>query len=213
MSDKKPNYVHDGVRLFQQQGQPDRKDYVRAWQEGRGRNADIIVQVWVGKDKPEGEPEGDWAMPGVLGIPACIAQAVVQTPAPVVVAPAPAPEPKGPTIISVGPDEADPVEKALPENAAWCVYLYEQGDYEGSGEAYVGTKDGKFFEASLGHCSCYGPWEGGWSGEPQEWSLITRDELISMHLAGDTERAVKLKAAIFPLINEPLPSAPQESKA
>lgn len=76
---KKPKYLHDGIRLFRKEGSPDRTDYVRAWQEGRGRNAEIVVQVWVGKDKPEGEPEGDWAMPAILGVPAAVAQAVVQT--------------------------------------------------------------------------------------------------------------------------------------
>lgn len=67
---KKPRYVYD---------QAVKQHYVRAWQEGRGRNADIVVQVWLHKDKPEGEPEGDWAMPGVLGYPAAVAQAIAQT--------------------------------------------------------------------------------------------------------------------------------------
>lgn len=76
---KKPKYIHDGIRLFRKEGSPDRTDYVRAWQEGRGRNAEIVVQVWIGKDKPDGEPDGDWAMPAILGVPAAVAQAVVQT--------------------------------------------------------------------------------------------------------------------------------------
>ena len=53
--------------------------YIRAWKEGRGRNSEIMVQVWFAKDKPEGEPDGDWAMPGVLPISAAIAQAVLNT--------------------------------------------------------------------------------------------------------------------------------------
>lgn len=48
--------------------------YVRAWKE----KGEWVVQVWKG-DKPEGEPAGDWAMPGVLGLEAAVAQAMVQT--------------------------------------------------------------------------------------------------------------------------------------
>lgn len=50
-------------------------NYVRAFRERR----DIVVQVWWGKTSPDGEPEGDWSMPGVLGLTTAIAQAVLQT--------------------------------------------------------------------------------------------------------------------------------------
>lgn len=53
--------------------------YVRAWKEGRGRNAEIMVQVWYAKDKPEGEPDGDWAMPGMLPLLTAIGQAILNT--------------------------------------------------------------------------------------------------------------------------------------
>ena len=61
----KPKLLFDGI---------ENKHYVRAWKEGR----DFAVQVWKGK-KPEGEPAGDWLMPGVLGLDVCIAQAILQT--------------------------------------------------------------------------------------------------------------------------------------
>ncbi len=50
--------------------------YVKAWKEKR----ETIVQVWLSKSKPEGEPDGDWAMPAWLSsVDAAIAQAVLQT--------------------------------------------------------------------------------------------------------------------------------------
>jgi hypothetical protein len=70
MTEKKPKYKFDGKY---------NAHYVRAWKEGRGRDAEIAVQVWWAKDKPEGEPDGDWGMPGVLPVSAAIAQAVLNT--------------------------------------------------------------------------------------------------------------------------------------
>ena len=64
---KAKKFVFDGKRD---------KNYVRAWKEGR---QEIVVQVWLNKDTPEGEPEGDWAMPAVFGIMGCIEQAILQT--------------------------------------------------------------------------------------------------------------------------------------
>lgn len=64
---KQPKYLHDGV--YQ------KKHYVRAWKEKR----EIVVQVWLNKKMPDGEPDGDWAMPVVLGFETAIAQAVRQT--------------------------------------------------------------------------------------------------------------------------------------
>lgn len=50
-------------------------NYVRAWKERRN----IVVQVWKGKNYPEGEPNGDWEMPGVLGLTTAVEQAILQT--------------------------------------------------------------------------------------------------------------------------------------
>lgn len=52
--------------------------YYEATKEGRGRDAEIAVQVWKG-DKKEGEPVGDWGMPGILPMHAAIDQAVLNT--------------------------------------------------------------------------------------------------------------------------------------
>ncbi len=43
----------------------------------------------------------------------------------------------------------------------WIVYNYTRGSYEGCGEAIVKDLDGSYAFHSLGHCSCYGPGEGG----------------------------------------------------
>lgn len=69
MAEKKPKYLHDGARDG---------IYVRAWSEGRGRDKEIVVQVWW-KPKPEGEPDGDWGMPGSLPVAAAVEQAILQT--------------------------------------------------------------------------------------------------------------------------------------
>lgn len=50
-------------------------NYVRVFKERRN----FVVQVWLGKSEATGEPEGDWEMPGVLGLGVAIAQAVTQT--------------------------------------------------------------------------------------------------------------------------------------
>ena len=66
---KKPRLFFDGVYK--------NGPYVKAWKEGRGNSQEIIVQIWK-SGKAEGEPEGDWAMPAILGMVA-IDQAIVQT--------------------------------------------------------------------------------------------------------------------------------------
>lgn len=68
--DAQPRYVCDGVEKLR-----NRKRYVRAWREGR----DWVIQLWEGT-KPEGEPRGDWSMPGELPLSTAIAQADLQTP-------------------------------------------------------------------------------------------------------------------------------------
>ena len=52
--------------------------FVRAWGEGRGRQREIAIQVWL-SGKPEGEPDGDWGMPGILPLDAAIDQAIINT--------------------------------------------------------------------------------------------------------------------------------------
>lgn len=62
---KKIKYLVDAVRGGR---------YVRARKEGRS----YVVQVWNGPS-PDGEPDGDWDMPGVLGLEGSVGQALAQT--------------------------------------------------------------------------------------------------------------------------------------
>lgn len=48
--------------------------FVKCWKDKR----EIVVQVWL-SGKAEGEPDGDWAMPGVIGLDAAIDQSILQT--------------------------------------------------------------------------------------------------------------------------------------
>ena len=73
MAETKRKYAHDGV--YEYNG---RKSYVRAWKEGRGRQQEIMVQVWI-NGNPDGEPQGDWAMPGIIGLEGAIEQSILQT--------------------------------------------------------------------------------------------------------------------------------------
>jgi hypothetical protein len=59
-------------------------------------------------------------------------------------------------IYKVGPDELDGFEDCV-----WVVYWYEGGSYDGSGEAIYLKEDGQLYSENLGHCSCYGPLDGG----------------------------------------------------
>jgi DNA (cytosine-5)-methyltransferase 1 len=52
--------------------------YVRAWKEGKGRQAEIVVQIWNG-ETPEGEPDADLGLPAILGVETAVAQAMAQT--------------------------------------------------------------------------------------------------------------------------------------
>lgn len=62
-------------------------------------------------------------------------------------------------VISVGPDDLSfDGEKGF----TWIVYHYDTDGNDGSGRAY-GFKDGKLHEMYLGHCSCNGPMDDGWS--------------------------------------------------
>lgn len=56
-----------------------RGHYVQSWREGRGRNAECIVLIWANACAPDGEPDGEWAMPGDLSDQAAIDQAILQT--------------------------------------------------------------------------------------------------------------------------------------
>lgn len=52
--------------------------YYEAHTEGRGRDREHVVKVWK-TNKKEGEPSGDWGMPGILPLDAAVDQAVLNT--------------------------------------------------------------------------------------------------------------------------------------
>lgn len=48
----------------------------------------------------------------------------------------------------------------LDDSVVWFAYAYTAEPYEGYGEAVWLTKDGNLHFRNLGHCSCYGPFDG-----------------------------------------------------
>ena len=62
-------------------------------------------------------------------------------------------------IYQVGPDIPYDCPSEEDERFEWLVYWYEDGGYDGSGEAVALGKDGLLYGFNLGHCSCYGPFD------------------------------------------------------
>lgn len=52
--------------------------YYEAYKEGKGRDAEIVVNVWA-TDKKVGEPAHEWGMPTILPIDAAVDQAILQS--------------------------------------------------------------------------------------------------------------------------------------
>lgn len=69
-------------------------------------------------------------------------------------------------MFKVGPDELnewDLNEVKDDPRFEWFVYWYQDGGYDGQGDALALCKeDGLLYYKDLSHCSCYGPMEG-WS--------------------------------------------------
>ena len=66
-------------------------------------------------------------------------------------------------IYNIGPDELSEYDlNELNQELEWLVVFYENYGYEGGGEA-VGYADGKLHIKGLGHCSCFGPADGGFA--------------------------------------------------
>lgn len=72
MKKKTPKLLRDG--LWEDSGR-----YVRTWREGKGRQMAYMIRIW-NAGKVVGECNGDWAMPGILGLGASVDQALIQTP-------------------------------------------------------------------------------------------------------------------------------------
>lgn len=63
---KEIKYLHNGVY---------QTHFIRAWKEKR----EWAIQVWLDKAAPEGEPQGDWEMPGAFPTIAAIEQSILNT--------------------------------------------------------------------------------------------------------------------------------------
>lgn len=93
-------------------------------------------------------------------------------------------------IIAVG-DEYDPSEYEVPPNTEWIIYEYSRGAWEGSGIAYCKTMDGKYWTRSLGHCSCYGAWDGG-----NDWDELFLSDLM-MHTTGSDRLSLEVRKMLW----------------
>ena len=56
-------------------------------------------------------------------------------------------------------------------------YWYVSGSYEGDG-ALIAVKDGKWYDKSLSHCSCYGPIEG-FANKISDYDHADLDDVLS----------------------------------
>lgn len=70
MSDKKPKILFDELVKGR---------HCRAWKEGKGRQSEMIVQV-CNSGKPEGEPDVDYVMPGILPPSMSVEQTLIENP-------------------------------------------------------------------------------------------------------------------------------------
>lgn len=93
-------------------------------------------------------------------------------------------------IYNIGPDGLSDYDlNELDLELEWLVVFYENGGYDGGGEA-VGYANGKLHFQDLGHCSCYGPMDGGFTNEHSVEDF--KQQLDSVH-GYITEDAVEAK--------------------
>lgn len=101
-----------------------------------------------------------------------------------------------PDVYSVGPDELCDYELAdvkKDDRYHWFVYWYQNGGYDGSGEAVGLHKEtGLLHYINLGHCSCNGPMDD-WVGDPAKMTLEEflrpKDSIFDI----DARREVQIK--------------------
>ena len=108
-------------------------------------------------------------------------------------------------IYQVGPDVPYDLPGEDNEQFEWVVFWYEDGGYDGSGEAVALCKDdGLLYIKDLGHCSCYGPMDGGMeSGDKMtvEKFLEDKDDIHSY----DARKEIKDKVSeLVSLANAPV---------
>lgn len=65
------------------------------------------------------------------------------------------------------------LEEGVEVDTLWTAY--EVGDYSGCGYAVYLDTNGDWHCDDLGHCSCYGPFDGGWNG-----ITYTKEEVIEL---------------------------------
>ena len=98
-------------------------------------------------------------------------------------------------LYNVGVDEPYDLNYRIEDCFVWVVYDYEDGCYDGNGTAVgLNKDDGMLYVKNLGHCSCYGPMEGGMlSGDKYtvEQFLAHKDNVLHYD-AGDN---IKTKVA------------------
>lgn len=57
--------------------------WIKCWSEGRGRNKEVVVQIWYGQtNKPARKPDHDIGMPGIFDPISAINQAILENPPP-----------------------------------------------------------------------------------------------------------------------------------
>ncbi len=85
-------------------------------------------------------------------------------------------------LYNVGVDQLREYELAEFDSSkySWMVYWYEGGGHEGEGEAVALGNDGLLYCTSLGHCSCYGPTDGGFGekGETVQQFFAPKDSIF-----------------------------------
>lgn len=83
----------------------------------------------------------------------------------------------------------EPCDLELIDNIDWVCCFYEAGDYEGNGLAFMKRCD-KFYRRSLGHCSCFGPWDNGFRYDNKidmdAWEEVYPEDIINFALTDST---------------------------
>lgn len=70
------------------------------------------------------------------------------------------------------------------------VTQYKCGEWEGSGSALLWMCDGSVEEWGLGHCSCYGPWDGPLSAKRNSLDeFINEDNALASAAESDLRSA------------------------
>jgi len=111
-------------------------------------------------------------------------------------------------IYQVGPDTPYDLPGEDNQRFEWLVYWYEDGGYDGSGEAVAFCKDeGMLYVRNLEHCSCYGPLDGGMESGvkyPVEKFLEEKDDIFTYDARKEIKEKVSELLASWqpPIFNE-----------